>query len=47
MTLYTDVAGSHVQTEIPIIEDNGPGLFDCKIRSFLMRERWGKGSRSH
>lgn len=35
MTLYTDVAGSHVQTEIPIIEDNGPGLFDCKIRSFL------------
>ena len=35
MTLYTDVAGSRVQTTIPIIENKGPGLFDKKVRSFL------------
>ena len=35
MTLYQDIAGSQVETVIPIIEDNGPGLFDRKIRTFL------------
>jgi len=35
MTLYTDVAGSRVETVIPIIENKGPGLFDKKVRSFL------------
>ena len=35
MTIYHDVAGSQVQTTIPIIENRGPGLFDKKIRSFL------------
>ena len=35
MTLYTDVAGSRVETIIPIIENKGPGLFDKKVRSFL------------
>lgn len=34
MTLYHDVAGSMVETEIPIIETRG-SLFDKKIRSFL------------
>ncbi len=35
MILYTDVAGAHTQMEIPIIPDDGVGLFDKKIRSFL------------
>lgn len=37
MTLYSDVAGEQVETVIPIIGsgDDGPGLFDRKIRSFL------------
>ena len=35
MKLYTDVAGSQVVMEIPVIPDNGPGLFYKKIRSFL------------
>lgn len=35
MTLYHDVAGKQCQTQIPIIENRGPGLFDKKIRSFL------------
>lgn len=35
MKLYTDVAGNQVETEIPVIESKGPGLFDRKIRSFL------------
>ncbi len=35
MTLYHDVAGEQVATEIPIIKHHGPGLFDIKIRSFL------------
>ena len=34
MTLYTDVAGAQVETEIPIIPCNY-SLFDQKIRSFL------------
>lgn len=35
MILYHDLAGEQVQTVIPIIESEGPGLFDRKIRSFL------------
>lgn len=35
MTLYHDVAGSQVETVIPLIESKGPDLFDRKIRSFL------------
>lgn len=34
MKLYHDVAGSMVETEIPVIPSNG-SLFDKKIRSFL------------
>ena len=35
MKIYSEVAGSQVVTEIPMIEDNGPGNFYKKIRSFL------------
>lgn len=35
MKLYSDVAGEQVETVIPVIPLNGPGLFDRKIRSFL------------
>ncbi len=35
MKIYSDVAGSMVETEIPVIQSRGPGLFDRKIRSFL------------
>lgn len=35
LKIYHDVAGSQVETEIPIIEDDGTSLFDKKIRSFL------------
>ena len=35
MKVYHEVAGSQVVTEIPIINQNGPGLFDRKIRTFL------------
>lgn len=35
MKIYSEVAGSQVETEIPMIEDNGPGNFYKKIRSFL------------
>lgn len=35
LKIYHEVAGSQVETEIPIIKDNGPSLFDRKIRSFL------------
>lgn len=35
MKIYHEVAGSQVETEIPIITDNGPGCFYKKIRSFL------------
>ena len=34
MTLYRDVAGSPVETTIPLIEDKSD-LWDKKIRSFL------------
>ena len=37
MTLYHDIAGKPVQTEIPVISSkpDAPSLFDKKIRSFL------------
>ncbi|MBE7042302.1 MAG: Gfo/Idh/MocA family oxidoreductase [Ruminococcaceae bacterium] len=35
MTIYHDVAGQRVETVIPIINDNGPGNFYKKTRSFL------------
>lgn len=35
MKIYHEVAGSQVETVIPIIEDDGPSLFYKKIRSFL------------
>ena len=35
MTIYHDVAGSQVETVVPLIPSRGPGLFDKKIRSFL------------
>jgi len=35
MTLYTDVAGSQIDTTIPMIQGDSRGLFYQKIRSFL------------
>ena len=35
MKIYHEVAGSQVETEIPIINDGGHGLFYRKIRTFL------------
>ncbi len=35
MKIYSEVAGSQVITEIPMIPNNGPGNFYKKIRSFL------------
>ena len=35
MKIYHEVAGSQVETEIPIIPMKGPSLFDRKIRTFL------------
>ncbi len=35
MKIYHKVAGSQVETEIPIVEQKGKGLFYRKIRSFL------------
>jgi len=35
MTLYTDIAGSQVETKFPLIENDWGGLFYKKIRSFL------------
>ena len=35
MKIYHEVCGLQTITEVPIIKDNGPTLFDRKIRSFL------------
>jgi len=35
MILYTDIAGSQVETKFPLIENDWGGLFYQKIRSFL------------
>lgn len=41
MKIYHEVAGAQVETEIPIIESKGPGLFDRKIRTFLDAIKYG------
>ncbi len=35
MKIYHEVCGQQTETVIPVINDNGPSLFDRKIRSFL------------
>ncbi len=35
MTLYQQVGSQQIDTVIPLIKDDGPSLFDRKIRSFL------------
>jgi len=35
MKIYHEICGKQVETEIPIIEMKGPGLFERKIRTFL------------
>ncbi|NLP48077.1 MAG: Gfo/Idh/MocA family oxidoreductase [Clostridiales bacterium] len=35
MKVYHDVAGERVETEIPVLSNQGKDLFDMKIRSFL------------
>ena len=35
MTIYSEVAGSQIETKIPMIENKGDGNFYKKIRSFL------------
>ena len=35
MTIYTDIGGQPMQYQVPILKNEGPGLFDRKIRSFL------------
>lgn len=35
MTIYSEVAGSQVETKIPMIEDHSKGCFYKKVRSFL------------
>ncbi len=35
MTIYSEVAGSMVETKIPMIVDNSKGNFYKKVRSFL------------
>ena len=35
MTIYKTIGGVNYQTEVPIVNDGGPCVFDRKIRSFL------------
>ena len=35
MTIYTDIGGEQIQYQVPVLRNDGPGLFDRKIRSFL------------
>ena len=44
MTLYHTVAGKQVETVIPLVSDNGPSLWDKKIRSFLDAVLYGRPS---
>lgn len=44
MTIYQDIAGAQTETKIPVINSNGPGLFDRKIRSFLDAIKDGTGA---
>ena len=41
MTLYSDVAGNHVETVIPLVQDEG-NLFERKCRTFLDAVKEGK-----
>ena len=34
-TIYKTIGGINYETQVPIINDGGPSLFDRKIRSFL------------
>ena len=43
MTLYSDVAGNHVETVIPLVEDEG-NLFERKCRTFLDAVKEGKSA---
>jgi len=35
MTIYHDIAGVHMEEKVPILKDDGKGLFYKKVRSFL------------
>ena len=35
MTIYHDLAGVHMEEKVPILKDDGKGLFYKKVRSFL------------
>ena len=42
MTIYKTIGGIDYETEVPIINDGGPSLFDRKIRSFLDAVKYNK-----
>lgn len=42
MTIYKTIGGIDYDTEVPIIDDGGPSLFDRKIRSFLDAIKYNK-----
>lgn len=44
LKIYHEVAGEQVETEIPAIKEEGPSLFDKKIRSFLDAIKNGESS---
>ena len=41
MTIYHEVAGEQVETQIPIIPNDGLDLFAKKIRTFLDAAKYG------
>ncbi len=41
MTIYKTIGGVDYETQVPIINDGGPSLFDRKIRSFLDAVKYG------
>ncbi len=41
MKIYKTIGGIDYETEVPIINDGGPSLFDRKIRSFLDAVKYG------
>lgn len=44
MKIYHQVAGKSTETVIPIIENKGPDIFYCKVRSFLDAVKNGTGA---
>ncbi len=42
MKIYKTIGGIDYETEVPIINDGGPSLFDRKIRSFLDAVKYGR-----